>query len=108
MNVAQSLRSISAYPIPTATLQDIAEGVGLSADMELSQEVRQSKEFRRAQAQTYIWLSEAPNVTQNNVSFSFSEDERKRLRTRGEAILDEIGDEDTVSGVTYGYKGEDL
>lgn len=107
MNVAQSLRSISAYPIPPATLQDIAEGVGLTADTELTQEVRKSREFRRAQAQTYIWLSEAPNVTQNNVSFSFSEDERRRLRTRGEAILDEMG-ESAENGVTYGYKGEDL
>lgn len=107
MNVAQSLRSISAYPIPSATLQDIAEGVGLSADVELTQEVRKSREFRRAQAQTYIWLSEAPNVTQNNVSFNFSEDERKRLRTRGEAILDEMG-ESAENGVTYGYQGEEL
>lgn len=107
MNVAQSLRSISAYPIPSATLQDIAEGVGLSADAELTQELRRSKEFRRAQAQTYIYLSEAPNVTQNNVSFSFSEDERRRLRTRGEAILDEMG-ESAENGVTYGYQGEEL
>lgn len=107
MNVAQSLRSISAYPIPPATLQDIAEGVGLTADTELTAELRRSKEFRRAQARTYIFLSEAPNVTQNNVSFSFSDDERRRLRTRGEALLDEIGDS-TDSGVTYGYKGEDL
>lgn len=107
MNVAQSLRSISAYPIPPATLQDIAEGVGLSTDMELTQVVRRGREFRRAQAQMYIWLSEAPNVTQNNVSFSFSEDERKRLRTRGEAILDEIG-ESAGNGVIYGYQGEDL
>lgn len=107
MNVAQSLRSISAYPIPSATLQDIAEGVGLLADAELTQELRRSKEFRRAQAQTYIYLSEAPNVTQNNVSFSFSEDERRRLRTRGEAILDEMG-ESAENGVTYGYQGEEL
>lgn len=107
MNVAQSLRSISAYPIPSATLQDIAEGVGLWPGEEMTQEIRRSREFRRAQAQTYIYLSEAPNVTQNNVSFSFSEDERKRLRTRGEAILDEIG-ESVSNGVVYGYHGEEL
>lgn len=108
MNVAQSLRSISAYPIPTATLQDIAEGVGLAPDAELTQEVRRSREFRRAQARTYLFLAEAPNVTQNGVSFSFSEEERRRLRGRGEAILDEMGEEDAGNGITYGYKGEEL
>ncbi len=107
MNVAQSLRSLSAYPIPSATLQDIAEGVGLSADTDLTQELRRSSEFRRAQAGVYLFLSEAPNVTQNGISYSFSDDDRRRFKTRAESILDELGDT-TDNGVSYGYQGEEL
>lgn len=108
MNIAQSLRSLSAYPIPTATLQDIAVGAGVAVDAELTQEIRSSKEFRAAQARIYLFLSEAPNVTQNGISFSFTDDERRRMRNHGLSILDEIGDESLDNGVSYGYMGEDL
>lgn len=108
MRIAQSLNSLNAYPIPLATLQDIAEGVGLSADTELTQEIRRSREFRKAQALTYLYLSEAPNISQGGIQYSFSEDERKRMRNRAEAILDEIGDESTDTGLVFGYMGESL
>ncbi|MDE6080112.1 MAG: hypothetical protein K2G35_08625 [Duncaniella sp.] len=107
MNVAQSLKSLSAYPVPSATLQDIAEGAGLSIDTELTQELRKSSEFRRAKAGVYIFLSEAPNVQQNGISYSFSDGERNRLRSRGLAILEELGDT-SDTGVSFGYQGEDL
>lgn len=107
MNVVQSLRSLSAYPIPSATLQDIAEGVGLCVEAELTQEVRHFSEFRRAQARVYLFLSEAPNVTQNGISYSFSDDDRRRFKTRAESILDELGDT-TGNRVSYGYQGEEL
>lgn len=107
MNISQSLRSLSAYPIPSATLQDIAEGAGMSADYELTPELRLSNEFRRAQAGVYLFLSEAPNVTQNGISYSFSDDDRRRFKTRAENILDELGDT-TISGVSFGYQGEEL
>jgi hypothetical protein len=108
MNVAQSLKSLSAYPTPPATLQDIAESVGLQVSAEVTQEMRSSKEFRRAQAKTYIFLADAPNVSQGGITYSFSEEERKRLRTRGEAILDEIGDSSEENGVAYGYQSDEL
>ena len=72
MNVLQSLRSLSSYPIPTATIEDVAEGVGLAIDTELTQELRKDKRFKRAQARVYMFLSEAPNVSQGVISYSFS------------------------------------
>ena len=108
MNVAQSLRSLSAYPIPQATLQDIAEGVGLATDAKLTPELRAGSDFRAAQARIYLFLSEAPNVTQNGISFSFSDDERRRLRGRGLSILEDLGVDTADSGVEYGYQGEYL
>ena len=73
MNVLQSLRSLSSYPIPTATIEDVAEGVGLAIDTELTQELRKDKRFKRAQARVYMFLSEAPNVSQGGISYSFSD-----------------------------------
>lgn len=108
MNVLQSLRSLSSYPIPTATIEDVAEGVGLAIDTELTQELRKDKRFKRAQALVYIFLSEAPNVSQGGISYSFSEEERRRFRLRAENLLEQIGDATSEAGVEYGYKGEDL
>ena len=108
MNVLQSLRSLSSYPIPTATIEDVAEGVGLSLDTELSQELRKDKRFKRAQAKIFLFLSEAPNVTQGGISYSFSEEERRRFRLRAENLFDEIGEANSGTGVEYGYQGEDL
>lgn len=107
-NVLKSLKSLSGYPIPLATIKDVADEVGLDIDVELTQEIRNSKEFKRAKAQVYFFLSEAPNVSQGGISYSFSEEERRRFRLRAESILDEIGDSGIASGVEYGYKGEEL
>ncbi len=108
MNVLQSLRSLSSYPIPSATIEDIADGVGLAIDTDMTQEVRSGKAFKRAKAQVYAFLSEAPNVSQGGISYSFSEEERSRFRTKANAILQELGDEGSEAGVVFGYVGEDL
>lgn len=108
MNVLQSLKSLSGYPIPLATIQDVANGIGISVDAEATGEIRGSKEFKRAKARVYLYLSKAPNVSQGGISYNFSEEDRRRFRQEAESILDEIGDNADGLGVTYGYKGEDL
>lgn len=108
MKVLQSLKSLSSYPIPSATIEDIADGAGLAADAELTQELRKDSRFKRAQARVYLFLSEAPDVSQGGISYAFNEEERRRLRLRAENIFAEIGDATSEAGVEYGYKGEDL
>lgn len=110
MTVLQSLKSITAYPIPPATLQDIAEGCGLSVDADLTNEMRNTAEFRRAKAQVYVYLVTAPNISQNGVSFSFTSDERKFFRKAAKCLLAEIGDDISGLGLgaKYGYIGENF
>lgn len=108
MNVLQSLKSLSSYPIPAATIENVAEGVGLTVTEDATQEVRNGKAFKRAQAQVYLFLSEAPNVSQGGISYSFSDEDRKRFRSRAQNILNEIGEGESSSGVDFGYMGEDL
>jgi hypothetical protein len=106
MLVQQSLKSLSNYPIPSAIIEEIADGVGLTITTELTPELREDKQFKRAQARVYLYLSEAPNVTQGGITYSFSIVERKHFRDRANTLLGGIGD--TVSDVEYGYICEDL
>lgn len=108
MNVQKSLKSLSGYPISLAAIQDIAEENGIYIDDELTPEIRNSKAFKRAKAQVYFFLSGAPSVSQGGITYSFSDEDRRRFRQEAESILDEIGDDANGLGVTYGYKGEDL
>lgn len=108
MTILQSLKSLTAYPIPPATLQDIAEGCGLELDAELSPEMRTSTEMIRAKAHTYIYLITAPNISQNGVSFSFSAEERKQFKKWAKDLLKEIGDDSSALGGKYGYVGSDF
>lgn len=106
MNVLQSLRSLSAYPIPSVTLTDIAEGAGLATDTEITTVIRSGAAYKRACARVYMFLADAPNVSQGGQSYSFSEDERRRFASRANGILEDIGD--VSESVECGYIGEDL
>ena len=108
MTILQSLKSLSAYPIPSATLTDIAEECGLGADADLTPEMRQAAEFRRAQARVYMFLMTAPAVSQGGISFSFSAEERRDFRKAARKLLREAGESTDILGITYGYKGGDL
>lgn len=109
MNILQSLKSLSAYPTPTLTVQDIAERAGLDAMTDASKDIRASKAFIRARAYMYIYLSEAPDVTQQGVTFSFTDEDRKRFLRKANGLLEEIGEtEDTTGEVICGYIGDTL
>jgi hypothetical protein len=108
MNVLQSLKSLSNYPIPSETIQNVSEGVGLDFNAVLTVELRQDNKFKWAQAHIYFFLSEAPNVSQAGISYSFSDEERERFKLKAESIIDEIGDDGSSIGVSFGYKGADL
>ena len=108
MTVQQSLKSLTAYPIPPATLQDIAEGCGLQHDADLTPEIRNSPEMKRAKARAYAYLITAPNISQNGVSFSFTAEERKQFKKLAVDLLKEIGDDTSSIGTKYGYVGEDF
>lgn len=101
------LGSLSSYPIPKATLENIALSSGIDTEAQLWPQTLQSKECKKAMAQVYLWLSMAPNVSQGGISFSFTEDERTRLRNQAKALFEEIGDGEDI-GVAFGYVGEDL
>lgn len=108
MTVLQSLQSLSAYPIPSATLQDIVEGLEIYPEAEVTPEIRNTPVMKRARARTYAFLVTAPNISQNGVSFSFTAEERKQFRKLAVNLLQEIGDDTSGLKTKYGYVGEDF
>lgn len=105
--ILESLKGINAYPIPLRTLVETAEGRGLALHDEADAEFLRGKAFRLATADLLLWISLAPNISQGGQSFSFSDEQRTRLRQQAQAIYDEL--EPTGANATaYGYKGDSL
>ena len=102
--IVESLRALSAYPIPMQTLVVIAEGRGLFP----CDAVEQTSSYHLAEADVYMWLSNAPDVSQGGQSFSFSEEQRRNLRSRAMAIYNETGETKTIRKTIFGYKGSRL
>lgn len=109
LTILQSLKSVSGYPIPVDAITDMCEEAGINVETTASPEVRSSKGFKHAKAMVYLWLADAPNVSQGGISYSFNATERQRFRKRAGELLGKIGlDGDCNGGDNYGYMGTDL
>lgn len=103
--IVESLRALSAYPIPIPTLVSIAEGRDLSP---YDYTDASSVGFRKAQADVYMWLSNAPDVSQGGQSYSFTDEQRKFFRQQAKAIYEATGEAAASKTTIYGYKGTRL
>lgn len=108
MDLSELLKSINAYPIPENVILEAALKNGLDADTEVTKEVVDSSSYRLAQAEVYTFLAGAPNITQNGISFSFSDEQRNYFMKTATAIRDNEGVTSPERGQGYGYMGEDL
>ncbi len=108
MTILESLKSLSGYPIPRLSLENIAEECGLTASDEATAEVRAEKPFKRAKARVYRMLAEAPDVSQGGISYSFSDEDKKNFRMLAQSLLEEVGDDTSMFSDDYGWQGEDL
>ncbi|MCM1168901.1 MAG: hypothetical protein NC324_03090 [Bacteroides sp.] len=86
----------------------MAEGRGIALDGEATAEVLHGKAFRLASADLLLWIALAPNISQGGQSFSFTDEQRLRLRQQAQAAYDELEPEDEAAGTVYGYKGDSL
>lgn len=93
--MVEYLQSITRYPVPRATIDEIA---GRRGD---------NKELGRADL--LVWLSTQPNVSQGGQSYSFTSEERRAMRSEARRIYKAEDDprlEGVGSEVSYGYRGE--
>jgi len=105
MTIIESLKCISGYPIPQNTLQNIAESRGLTPADENTPEVRKSREYKLANADVLTWLSQAPDVSQAGISYSFSDADRLNFRQKANLLYKECEEKPKSN---FGYKGNRL
>lgn len=106
MTTLDALKAISSYPIPQSTIKMVAVRRGLDLTAEITQEVLTSKEYIRAEADIKIFLSKAPNISEAGITFNFSPEDRRAMRSEATKALNENGE--PTQSVTFGYKGENL
>lgn len=106
MKINELLSAMSAYPIPSQALDDIARRWGFSLDTEVAEDIVSSRELMMARADVYTWLSLAPDVSQGGQSYSFTDDQRAQFRNLAKGISYEVFAK--TSGAVFGYKGSRL
>lgn len=104
--ILYSLKSVSAYPIPLYTLQEIAENRGIDIEEEATVVTRTTQGFQLAKADIMYWLSKAPNISQAGSSYNFSDNDRLNFKRQANTIYKDCGEKLPES--SFGYKGERL
>jgi hypothetical protein len=105
--IVETLRTINAYPIPAQALATIATSRGLTPDAEFEGELITLSAYALAQADVYMWLADAPDVSQGGQSYSFTDEQRKAFRARAISIYGQQEDARAPKSI-YGYKGSRL
>lgn len=103
--IETGLRGINAYPIHQTVLESACVRRGLQLDAELTSQVMQSKAYNLALADLYMWLADAPDVSQGGQSFTLDAEQRKAMRNKAASIYMEFHD---GAATVYGYKGNRL
>lgn len=100
MTIQESLRQINLYPISDATVQEVCERRSLNPTDETTNETRTAANFRLATADIYKWLAFCPSsVSENGISFSITEADRRRFLDEANRIYDEL-EEDSKYGMS--------
>jgi hypothetical protein len=105
MTVVEALKSINAYPIPMQTLACIIELRGLNPDDVCDKTLTA---YKLTEADVYMWLSFAPDVSQGGQSYSFTTEQRIQFRQMASLIMGEVGEAPKRKATIYGYKGSRL
>ncbi len=103
--ILEALKGVNNYPFHPRTYEEIATRRGLNPLDEATAETRGGRAYNLAVADLLMKLSEAPDVSQGGQSFSFTDEQRKQLRGRAQALYGELGEESAVARAVYGYKG---
>jgi hypothetical protein len=108
--ILESLKSVSGYPVPHGTFADIAVRRDLPLDGEATRDVLKSAPYRLAKADIMRWVSFAPNISQEGISFDLLYSDREQLRAQANAVYGELGDDAYIpeKKAKFGYRGDRL
>lgn len=103
MNVAESLKALASYPIPSTFIANVLAEMDIDAKAEADAVMRKCPGYIKAKAGVYNFLATAPNVSQNGISYSFASEDKAFFKKKAAELLDSIDDGD---GGLYGYQGD--
>jgi hypothetical protein len=108
--ILESLKSISGYPVPLRTFTDVSVKRGLNLEDEATDEVLKSAAYRLAKADIMFWVSFAPNISQEGISYDLLYSDRSQMRTNANIVYGELGDDAYIAEnkTVFGYKGNRL
>jgi hypothetical protein len=109
-SIIEALKSVSGYPVSDVVFKRISKARGINLEDEATAEIMLLSNYRLATADITLWVSFAPNVSQEGVSYSMSNAEREEMRKIANAIYRELNDNSYIpeSKTKYGYKGDRL
>ncbi len=102
------LKDLTPYPIPLCVIEEAAQRRMLALNIEADTTTLLSAEYNLVKADLLSWLSLAPAVSQGGQSYSFSEEQRRVLRSEAHVLLDRYSDTTKTHRPVYGYKGSRL
>ena len=108
IRVLDALRGVNSYPIPLRTINEVARRRKIDLEEIADCDILKSREFNLSRADLLLWLSYAPNVIQGGQSYSFTDEQRMRMRGMAQQIYDELEEEESLPKTIYGYKGKRL
>ena len=107
--ILDAIKSVTLYPLPSRTIEQIAVRRGCALSDEATQERLTGTAYNLAKADVLKWLASAPNVSQGGQSYSFTEEQRQQFRNEANALYKEFDADDSATAKPiYGYKGSRL
>jgi hypothetical protein len=103
MTIAESLAALNAYPIQANFIESTCLKRGLTSTGTLIQGTFALQSYNLAIADVLVWLYNAPNLGEQQISISLQE--RRNLLERANKIYGLYEDEEATGGVC-GFVGE--
>jgi len=98
MTVLVALQSLSNYPVPAQFLQTVSVERGIKLDDSFDTELAKTRAYRLLKSDVYEFLSKAPNISENGVSFSLSDKDKANFASKAKALR---GEESAFGRVRY-------
>ena len=108
MVVLDSLQAISGYPLSRNALRSICIECDVDPDQEIDADCLKGNNYKKAKAEVFLMLYQAPNISQGGISYSFTQEERESFKSSYYLLMGEIGEDATIKLPRFGYKGSNL
>jgi len=106
MTIKEALQSITVYPIPDNQIELVCLERELTSTDAIDKTIAESQAYQLAKADLYLWLATAFAVSEQEVSFNLSRDEKTNFLNLANAIYGEY-DDPKFTGEEYGFIGDD-